>query len=281
MRVPPGAVVVGFDGSPHSTRAVVWAGNEAAARHAPLLLVHVLDEPGPPASRSAPDGPPVDQLVAAAVERAAVGHPTLAVDTQVVSGDPAAALLDLGEAAALIVVGSRGLGPVRTRLLGSVSATLATRCACPVAVVRPYPLGPMRKGVLVGVDGSVASIPTVELAFGEAAGRRIPLTVLHAVDGPYAEDDRARLTDAVADLSEKYPGLLAQVEERRDLSPRDLSCAGDDMDILLVGRRDGDLHAHPGHRDVSIQVVEHASTVVMVVPEVAGPTVPADRDLMP
>src|SRR5690606_9770713 len=40
-----GAVVVGFDRSERSSRAVRWAAAEAASQHRPLLLVHVLNWP--------------------------------------------------------------------------------------------------------------------------------------------------------------------------------------------------------------------------------------------
>ena len=46
------------------------------------------------------------------------------------------ALLDAGETAALIVVGSRGRGGFRTMLLGSVAHGVAGHAACPIVVVR-------------------------------------------------------------------------------------------------------------------------------------------------
>ena len=40
VECPPGAVVVGLDGSAGSRRAAAWAADEASRRHAPLALVH-------------------------------------------------------------------------------------------------------------------------------------------------------------------------------------------------------------------------------------------------
>lgn len=52
-----------------------------------------------------------------------------------VEGDPAAALSDASEALDLLVVGSRGYGPLGSVLLGSVGSSLIVRAACPVMVV--------------------------------------------------------------------------------------------------------------------------------------------------
>ena len=58
------------------------------------------------------------------------------VSQRVVQGHPAQVLLDAAADAALLVVGSRGLGGVRGMLLGSVSQHVVARAACPVVVVR-------------------------------------------------------------------------------------------------------------------------------------------------
>jgi nucleotide-binding universal stress UspA family protein len=53
-----------------------------------------------------------------------------------VEGGAVQALLDAGETAALIVVGSRGRGGFRTMLLGSVAHRVAGHAACPIVVAR-------------------------------------------------------------------------------------------------------------------------------------------------
>ena len=52
-------------------------------------------------------------------------------------GDPAAALLDAARGAALVVVGSRGLGGFSSLLLGSVGHHVAHHAPCPVVVIPP------------------------------------------------------------------------------------------------------------------------------------------------
>ncbi len=62
----------------------------------------------------------------------------MAVETQIVAGQPAAALLELADAedADLLVVGRRGRGPSRT-VLGSAAAVLTTGARCPVLLAGP------------------------------------------------------------------------------------------------------------------------------------------------
>jgi len=75
--------------------------------------------------------------------------------TRLKQGAPATALLEAAEGvrADLIAVGSRGLGPVKELLLGSVSHKIVRCAPCSVLVAR----GPVARleRVLLGVDGSV------------------------------------------------------------------------------------------------------------------------------
>jgi nucleotide-binding universal stress UspA family protein len=57
------------------------------------------------------------------------------VEADVYVGDPAETLIGLSEGLGLLVCGSRGYGPVRAVLLGSVSRRVTAEAACPVIVV--------------------------------------------------------------------------------------------------------------------------------------------------
>jgi nucleotide-binding universal stress UspA family protein len=57
------------------------------------------------------------------------------VETAFVEGDPVAVLTRESEAADLLVVGSRGDGPIGAVLTGSVSSRLARTVACPLLIV--------------------------------------------------------------------------------------------------------------------------------------------------
>lgn len=139
-------IVVGVDGSPGSTRALMWAAAQAARCDASLRIVTAFLAPdlGPEAYEY---GPPSKEVEAAAAEQArrraaeAVEQarrvlPADRVSTEVLPGGAAAVLIDQSRQADLLVVGSRGLGGFRGLLLGSVSHECVSHAACPVVVVR-------------------------------------------------------------------------------------------------------------------------------------------------
>lgn len=70
--------------------------------------------------------------------KAAAERAGLKVETALPSGDPATEICRLADAeqATLLVIGSHGHGVMLTVLLGSVSAAVLHRAACPVVVVR-------------------------------------------------------------------------------------------------------------------------------------------------
>jgi nucleotide-binding universal stress UspA family protein len=71
-----------------------------------------------------------------AVERAAsMVPPGIAAEQRIMTGSPSHLLAEAAEDFDLLVVGSRGYGPVRRVLLGSVSTALVRTAPCPVLVV--------------------------------------------------------------------------------------------------------------------------------------------------
>ena len=189
--IPSGAVVVGVDGSTSALQAIDWAARQAEREHRPLVLLHAFRALDTQANlwlvRAGADvGQVLGQVegeARALVEQVASlvreSHPDLEVTTLLSVADPRQALLDVADRASLIVLGSRGRGPVRTLLLGSTSVAVASHATCPVVVVRPHHPGEVRRGVLVGVDGTDRCRATLEFAYRQAALHDLPLTVLH------------------------------------------------------------------------------------------------------
>jgi nucleotide-binding universal stress UspA family protein len=83
-----------------------------------------------------------------------------AVEKRVLRGRPASEIVDEATEmrADIIVLGSRGLGRLRSMLLGSVSAEVVDHAPCPVLVARAPSVG----RVLVAVDGSTTAGRAVE-----------------------------------------------------------------------------------------------------------------------
>ena len=141
----PAAVVAGVDGSPGAFDALVTAADLARRLGSELVAVHV--DPGPiPLTGSAagmPVWPPIasDQvrragraIVERAIEELDTGLP---VRIRCEIGDPAERLSAVAseQPSAILVVGSRGYGPLRSALVGSVSSRLAASAPVPVVVV--------------------------------------------------------------------------------------------------------------------------------------------------
>jgi nucleotide-binding universal stress UspA family protein len=139
----------GFDGSPESRLALTWAAELARRSGRALLVALAVHTPvafggvstgGAFGFRSANDA-----LCAALVEQlseavAALGDGSK-VSGRVLEGDAASELAKASAALDLLVLGSRGYGPIRAALLGSVSRALVRAAACPV-VVLPRGAGP-------------------------------------------------------------------------------------------------------------------------------------------
>ncbi|WP_326948275.1 universal stress protein [Amycolatopsis sp. NBC_01307] len=127
---PQGPVVVGVDSSPASEEALRFAADAAVARGVPLVVAHA-GRPSDPGTEPE-DRRELDELVAGLAQK----HPDLDVTTRVVEDrEPARVLMAVAPDAQLIVVGSRGRGPVAGAVLGSTGNDLLARSACPVAVV--------------------------------------------------------------------------------------------------------------------------------------------------
>lgn len=140
-----GQIVVGVDGSEASRRAARFGFGEAALRGTGLTVVHAWTTPPHPALRTfeAPGGVDWSFLESQAattlsqsIATARQHFPDVAVNERLINDQPADALLDASRGAELLVVGSRGLGGLTGRFLGSVSHGAVHRAHCSVAVVR-------------------------------------------------------------------------------------------------------------------------------------------------
>jgi nucleotide-binding universal stress UspA family protein len=138
-------IVVGIDGSHHSTRALEWALKEATLQHAPLTVLTVHSVPASPWS-----GNPVlmggdsedqekmlhaaEELTRKVTDQLGESRPD-SVKVRAISGFPAKELIEASGDADLVVVGSRGAGGFAKLMVGSVSSQVVEHAHCPVVVV--------------------------------------------------------------------------------------------------------------------------------------------------
>ncbi len=143
-----GTIVCGVDDSEVATEVLRVAAALRARLHLRLVVAHAVSAPVTVGVASAPYAYPYPPDPSAAREAAEeyLEHLSAHGDAEgaelrPVVGDPVDSLLTLAqeEEAELIVVGSRGHGPLRAALLGSVSGALASRASCPVVVVPSAP----------------------------------------------------------------------------------------------------------------------------------------------
>lgn len=132
------AIVVGVDGSPHADRALRWAAELAKPAGAEVVAVHAYPAPSGEFIAAVQTewqerGAVIAADAARRLEELGVRHRTV-----VAMGDPRRVIDEVidEEDPALVVVGSRGAGPLTRLVLGSVATYLVNHAHRPVAVVR-------------------------------------------------------------------------------------------------------------------------------------------------
>lgn len=138
-------LLVPIDGSESAEKAAAFAANLARVLGAEVTLVHVYDGPSAAATTnffgnaSALLDDSQAKEAQASIDRAkqAMGG-LVAKDHLVEVGPPAERILDVAERLGIdqIIMGSRGLSPLKELLLGSVSERVLRGANCPVTVVR-------------------------------------------------------------------------------------------------------------------------------------------------
>ena len=189
--------------------------------------------------------------------------------------DARSALLEAAKSASMVVLGSRGRGPVASLLLGSVGVAVVNEATCPVVVRRPEGDVP-RRGVLVATDLTEVSRPALEYAYGLASTRHLPLTVLVLRGDPswWGRDEtqprdwaeRERLARWMTDLSAKFPDVRVSEQDVHEPEARALVTRGAQNEIVVVGSHHHSAVASAFGRALAASVVEHAPTTVVVVP---------------
>lgn len=254
-------ILVGVDGSEASAAAVAWATRDAAMRNLPLTLVHVVT-PVVPTLAPWPEIPvgsdffkwqdeeavrvlgEARKVVAAS---SGAGAPPM-VHSVVLHGGAVGTFVDLSKDADMVVVGSRGQGAFSRALLGSVSTGLVHHAHCPVAVIHDdAPEVAADSPVLVGIDGSPASLAATEMAFDEASRRGVDVVALHAwrdatmveLPGLDLEAMEQEATEALAErlagFQERYPDVTVRRLVVCDQPARQLIENAKDAQLVVVG----------------------------------------------
>jgi nucleotide-binding universal stress UspA family protein len=130
-------IAVGYDGTPEARRALRKAEEVARHSNATIRILTVVSPPifipGGGGYTPMPVPAEPDTLLNEALDSV---DPKLGAETRRLDGSPAEVLLrECEEGVDLLVLGSRGYGPMTRVLVGSVSRRAAQRAPCPVLVV--------------------------------------------------------------------------------------------------------------------------------------------------
>jgi nucleotide-binding universal stress UspA family protein len=288
-------VVVGFDDTEHSTKAVEYAVAEAFARQVPLRLVHVyrwIPAPGAPGMPFSDI--PKDEVRAAVVDRLEdaarrlrVEHPGLVVETEPLEGDPPVMLARAARGASLLVVGGRGHGGFAGLLLGSTTLRVLPMAECPVLVVRGAEV-PHTGRIMVGIDllSARKSTDALEFAFAEAARRKAEVYAVSVWEDParvlgsyarltpqtfpdYEGLQRKHLASIVAPFQDKHPDVVVSQQAFPGTVSRMLVDSTRLVDALVIGGDASHPAKHPGMKVGALAhiVLHHAHCPVFIVPE--------------
>jgi len=207
-----------------------------------------------------------------------VAYP-LGVIPEVVGDDVVGALVQASATAELLVV---------ARWPGDENdiERVAAHAACPVLTVDRITTGPGgRAAVVLAVDARArAATAAAEFAFGEAARRRVDLTVVYVAPAqpggglttvdPFAYDNGAAmaeadrlLSEAIVGWSDRYPDVVVHRRAFHDPDVvKALAVVAADAGLLVVASRD---HPRLSERllgSVTAGVLGHATCPVAVVP---------------
>jgi universal stress protein E len=235
------AIIVGTDGSNRADAAVLQGARLASMSGARLGILYVIDT-GRPLDQG--DDPRPEEALARATVLA--GQANATADARVVSGDPAAILLEEAneKGADLLCVGSDA-GLTRGPRIGRVAARVLREASRSVLVARSSEAGfPSR--MVCGIDGSDVSANVAAVAVAIAAAAQAEIQFVHAI--PLLEP-RARRQIRFEDVSsqELEESLLAA--KAREVVPSHAVVRGragralvkvtkrSRSDLLAVGRR--------------------------------------------
>jgi nucleotide-binding universal stress UspA family protein len=138
---PLRAIGVGFDGSEESEAALATASDLARRFRAVLHVIHVFDtnQIGAPAMTTpgwVSLSKETERQQRELLDRRVSEQPAdVAVESVFTVGSPNRELATESEAVDLMVIGSRGYGPLHAVMLGGVSHALVRKAACPVLIL--------------------------------------------------------------------------------------------------------------------------------------------------
>ena len=290
-------IVVGYDASTSALAAVHRALTLAAEDHAEVRVVTAWEAPmtitGFPLSGDEQRSIAEERLADLTKELFPTGAPPR-FEVRAVEGPAARVLEEQSHSADLLVVGSRGLGPVRRMFLGSVSSACAAHSECPVLVVRGADVADVvvpaeanvpastsvSEATIVVVRGTEKETSAVDWATEYAAAAGLDVRTLDARDATQSSSAGGSALDVADEIqSEARDARLVVISSSLVHNPWHRS-----LGERLVGRLEIPLVVVPalatGSTGPVIVEVDSAQTARAVVPVGVGVASRLDRELV-
>ncbi len=209
----------------------------------------------------------------------ALGAAGEALETQVVEGAPADAILDYAarRSSDLLVLGTHGRTGVNRWMLGSVAERVLRASPVPVLTVRQGSSAPgdiAIRHILCPVNDSPAARQALATATGLAACFGARVTVVHVME----EGAAGTIPDLCSWVAENQRGScdVREVVRHGDAAAEIVAAAGADCDLAVIGARHRALFDSTVLGTTTVRVVRHARCPVLTVaahPPVTGPAV--------
>ena len=238
-------IVVGVDGSPGASRALDWALSWAGSTGAPVRVIAA--EAVPPGRTAGSPGlggaaRAVIEAESSRLREAGIeAGSDVQIETEALVAHPVSALIAESQHAGAVVVGTRGSGAYQGNVIGSIAGAVAASAHCPTVVIPPGAPdhhdddGP----IVVGFDGSEASLGAARLAVSAAAAEGREVVLVQAEVGATSPDDPL---DHVAEtLRSEHPDVAIELRATAEDAAQALTAASDDAAFVVVSS-----HGHRG-----------------------------------
>ena len=284
-------ITAGIDGTEESLAALDWAAREAVRRDVALRVIHAWRfqpyEGIDAGDRDTQEGWARD-AVTEAVRTVTGRHTGLDVSTEVVEGGSVDVLVAAAADAELLVLGSRGHGPVVGFLLGSVGQQVIAEAARPVVLVRAGDQATAEasgREIVMGQEGDPEdSADVLRFAFETAAARGATVRAVRAWTLPpvfaYSPGSLKLLDEAGGLEPYEKKALASALQPWRERFPDvpvvehiEMGSAGQVLlsvtaraQLMVVGRRARRTAVGARIGSVAHGVLHHADCPVAVVP---------------
>ncbi|GAA2449448.1 universal stress protein [Streptomyces glaucus] len=284
-------ITAGVDGSQESLAGLAWAAREAVRRGLALRVVQAWryePQEGVDAGDRDTQARWVRDAVTGAARTVTGLHPGLEVSTEAPEGDTVGTLADAAAGSEMLVLGSRGHGPVVGFLLGSVGQQVIAEAARPVVLVRagdePAAEAAGREIVVGQHGGPEDSAAALRFAFETAAARGATVRAVRAWTLPpvfaYSPGslrlldeagglepyEKKALAEALRPWRERFPDVpVVEHVEIGSAGQVLLSVAGR-AQLMVVGRRARRTAVGARIGSVAHGVLHHARCPVAVIP---------------